>query len=156
MLTACQTDERYYETVEHYTKRITAEHAGLLAASERRIMATTNSWTKSYRLPLRVRAVPCVRWFATGNERSIKKALRDCRSIGKKVSDGYGRVKEWTTEPADDYSWVAPSPDGMVLMRTLPVDPWLPDGLLGYRKSFGAPSPPYWHPERFTEILIPC
>lgn len=145
------------ETVEYVCKRISTENAELLATQERKVVSTTNSWTKSYRLPLRIRQVMCVRWFCMGNERNLKKALRDVKAIGKKVSDGYGRVKEWVTEPArEDCSWYAPSPSGLVLMRTLPVGDWLPKDLLGCRRHFGACCPPYWHPERFTEVVEPC
>lgn len=149
------------ETIEHVNKRIGVEYASLLAERERKVVTTTNSWTKSYRLPLRVRSIACVRWFCVSNERNLRKALRDVHAIGKKVADGYGRVREWTTEAAaGDWSWFARHEEGTVLMRTLPLlrkeQPWLPGNLIGHRRHFGACTPPYWHPERFTEIVVPC
>ncbi len=149
------------ETVDYINKRLGVEHASLLSVAERKVVNTTNCWTKSYRLPLRIRAVPCVRWFCVGNERNLRKALRYVHAIGKKVADGYGRVREWTTETArGDCSWFAPHESGTILMRPLPLQvearPWLPDNLMGCRQHFGACVPPYWHPDRFTEIVIPC
>ena len=74
-----------------------------------------------------------------------------------RLSDGYGVVREWTVERIDaDLSWFAPSEVGPVLMRPLPVGPWLPDNLTGARRDFGACVPPYWHPERYGEIVVPC
>lgn len=145
------------ETVEHINKRIATEAADLLVPSERKIVTTTNTWTKSYRLPLRVRAVPCVRWFCNGNRREILKLLRNIHGVGKKVADGYGRISKWeASEADDDYSLYARHDAGAVLMRPLPDCPMLPKGLLGYRIDFGACTPPYWHPERYTDILAPC
>lgn len=146
-----------HETVEHVGKRIVVEHAGLLAPNERKVVSTTNSWTKSYRLPLRVRAVSLVRWACVGDRRTILKAMRDVKAVGKKVADGYGRVAKWEAEESDvDLSWFAPHDSGTLLMRVLPLGDWLPQDLLGARRSFGACTPPYWHPERATEIVEPC
>ena len=133
------------------------EHAGLLAPESRIVVSTTNSWTKSYRLPMRIRRIESVRWFAIGHRREMLKVLRRIDFLGKKPSVGYGRVASWTIDPIDDdYSWFAPGPAGPVLMSTLPAEAPLPAGLIGYRRSFGAPVPPYWHPDRYTEILVPC
>jgi hypothetical protein len=157
---ACCSDPIYpvpaRDGVEHVAKRIAVEDASLLRPDRRLVISTANSWTKSYRLPLRVRTVDRVCWFAVGNAETLK-LLRGVSALGKKKSVGYGRVRGWTAEDAPgDYSWYAPSEHGPVLMATLPAGPWLPEGLLGARRSFGAVVPPYWHPSRYTEILIPC
>lgn len=146
------------EHVEHYAKRIEPDNAGLLSPEARSIMATTNTWTKSYRLPLRVRLVSQVAWFAVGNRRSILGLLRrDVHAIGKKVSIGYGWVREWVVDRADaDLSWFAPTEHGTLLMRPLPVHDRLPADLIGGRLDFGACCPPYWHPDRYGEIVTPC
>lgn len=146
------------EAVEHIGKKIGVEHAGLLAEKSRIVVATGNSWTKSYRIPLRIRTVDRVAWFAVGNRREILKILqRHILSIGKKVADGYGRVSEWTVErTAEDCSWYARHERGRVLMRPLPIVSGVPSGLVGFRQDFGAACPPYWHPERYTEIVVPC
>lgn len=145
------------ETVEHIGKRIATEEAGLLAERERRVVSTTNSWTKSYRLPLRVRAAALVCWFCVGNRREILKLLKRVNSLSKKRSVGYGRVSKWeAVEVESDCSWFAPHENGQVLMRVLPQGPWLPADLVGYRKDYGSCCPPYWHPERHCEVVTPC
>lgn len=146
------------EDNEYVCKRIGVEHAILLDPRARLVVSTTNSWTKSYRLPLRIRVLDRVRWFAAGNRHAVLSLLRrEVKAIGKKVADGYGRVSWWEVEPAvADYSWFAPSPAGEVLMRPLPLGPWLPENLVGARRDYGACSPPYWHPDRYGEIIVPC
>ena len=145
------------DAVDYICKRIAVENSDLIARDERKIISTTNSATKSYRLPLRIRLVDRVCWFASGNRRNVKKTLHDANAIGKKVSNGYGRVKEWIIEETkEDCSWFAQG----VLMRTLPalIDgcKWLPENLAGWKKHFGACCPPYWHQDRFTEVVQPC
>ena len=145
------------ETVEHICKRIGVEDATLLAEDARVIVTTSNSWTKSYRLPLRCRVIKSVAWFAEGNRREVFQLVKRARAIGKKIADGYGVVQEWVVDRVDtDFSWFAPSDFGLVLMRPMPIGPILPKDLVGGRRDFGAACPPYWHPERYTEIVVPC
>ena len=46
------------------------------------------------------------------------------------------------------------------IMRTLPAEIddtlFLPKNLVGFRRGFGACTAPFWHPDRFTEIVLPC
>lgn len=146
------------DTVEYVAKRIAVEEAGLLAPNERKVVSTTNAWTKSYRLPLRVMAVPLIRWFAVGTRREILRLLqREIHAVGKKIADGYGRVKEWVVEHAEhDCSWYAPHESGKVLMRPMPMGDWLPPDLLGWRPGYGSVVAPYWHPDRYCERIEPC
>lgn len=145
------------ESVEHVAKRVGVENAAMLDPSSRVVVATTNSWTKSHRLPLRMRLVERVAWFAVGYRRELLKVLRRVEFLGKKRSIGNGRVAGWSVERCElDCSWFAPSDRGPVLMATLPAGDWLPAGLAGYRNGFGGCCPPYWHPERYTEIVVPC
>jgi hypothetical protein len=146
------------EYVEHVNKRIGVEHAGLLAPSARLVVSTTNSWTKSYRVPQRMRRIDRVCWFAVAYRRALLKALREnIDFLGRKRSIGNGKIESWEiTHAADDYSWFAPSNAGTVLMATLPHHAGLPPDLVGYRRDFGGVVPPYWHPDRYTEIVVPC
>jgi hypothetical protein len=146
------------ETVEHVSKRLSVEEATLLHPAQRLVVTTTNAWTKSYRLPLRVLAVDRVCWFAVGTGHEIRSLLRRCvHAVGKKAAHGYGRVKEWVVERAGgDYNWYAPHERGKVLMRPLPSGKWLPKDLVGWRPGYGAVCAPYWHPERYCERVEPC
>ncbi len=145
------------EWVDHYGKQLSVENASMLAEDKRLVVATGNSTYKSYRLPLRVRRVDKVVWFCKGTRRAIKSLLRSVTSLGKKRSQGYGRVARWELEYVDgDSYWFADSDAGRVLMRPLPQCGELPSDLIGCKQDFGACAAPYWHPERYREIMLPC
>lgn len=114
---------------------------------------------KSFRLPLRLRLVDRIVWFAVLREMPsvLRHLLKDIRNIGKKTSQGHGVVAGWDIEIIEsDLSWYAPSDDGPVLMRTLPHEMEHPHGLLGARRYFGGCVAPYWQRDFWTEILEPC
>jgi hypothetical protein len=159
-----------YEYVDHFAMRIDAGNVGpLMAETGPQTIQHGSTATKAMFRPLRVRVVERVVWFCVahgsqsgGTKRSpqgcLRKVLREIAGLGKKVAYGYGRVAKWEVEPFHaDWSWFAPSDAGPVLMRALPrrlIE--LPERLQGYRESFGAVAPPYWHPERYMEIVEPC
>lgn len=146
-----------HETVQHFAKRLAVEYASLLEPKRRLMVATGNAKFKSYRLPLRIRAVGRVVWFGVGDPDGVLDVLQDVVSIGKKRSFGYGRIARWSIESiGTDYSWYAPTDAGQVLMRPLPYCDELPDDLIGYRRDFGAVQPPMWHPDRYMERVVPC
>ena len=145
------------ELAEKINKQTAGVEAGLLDPGHRRIFTTNAGWTKSYRLPLRVRLIFEVAWFAVGHREGCQAALNLCPAIGKKIAVGYGRVNRWEIdEVEEDWSWFAPTEQGPILMATLPRGDWIPAGLIGSRIDFGACCPPYWHPERYTEVVTPC
>jgi hypothetical protein len=101
-------------------------------------------------------------WLCVGDRREILKLLRLVPAVGKKVADGYGRVVRWEVERTGTaahrwWPWWVESEAGPVLMRPLPAA-WggLPRGLVGFRRDYGACADPYWHPDRWGEILTPC
>lgn len=147
-------DERH----EYVHKRFSVENAAMLHPDERTKIAVGNSWTKNYRLPLKVVNAERVVWYVGGSKRRpLKSLLRSVHAIGKKRSDGYGRVLCWEFEEVEqDWSWFAPSTAGMVLMRVLPFAETLFRDVVGYRRYFGGFAPPYWHPDRFLDIAVPC
>lgn len=145
------------EWVTHFVKRIDASRAGLLRPDRRLQVCHTNGWTKAYRLPLRTWTVPAVGWLCVGNRRGLWELLPEVRQLGAKLRHGHGRVLRWRVEPADaDCSWFAPYERGQVLMRSLPWGDWLPGDLVGARREFGACCPPYWHRDRYAEVVVPC
>jgi len=144
-------------TREHFAKRLAVEQSDLLHPSKRRIVAVGNSTFKSYRLPLTVRHVASITWFAVAHRRPVKSLLRSIHSVGHKRSQGYGRVREWVFERIEeDYSWFVPSESGPVLMRSLPWCDEIPENIIGAKRDFGACQPPMWHPDRFVDIVVPC
>lgn len=151
--------------VAHFAKRIGVEYAGLLAPGERKAVVTTNTWTKSYRLPLRTRVVGRVAWLCVGERRGLRSLLKLVHAVGSKTAHGFGRVAGWAVErvgdgsvPHDRWPWWLDSDAGPVLMRPLPVGPGCPDwpAFAGARRDFGAVVPPMWHPGQFCEAVTPC
>jgi CRISPR type IV-associated protein Csf3 len=143
---------------EFFGKRLGVEHASLIDPRDRKVVAMGNATYRSYRLPLRVRAIRRVVWWvASDRRRAIKQLLRKITSIGKKRSIGYGAVAKWDVDQCDiDMSWFAPTEKGTILMRPLPNCDELPADLAGACPDFGAVQPPYWHPQRYVERMIPC
>jgi hypothetical protein len=165
------------ESVDKISRRFPSERAQDLHESRRVQVATTGGELKSYHLPIRVVHAQTVTWFCVGRGKpkkglsrdgnplqgrsgggcEVRKLLRGITSIGDRTNIGYGRVSQWTVEPAaEDWSWFAPSESGVVLMRVLPIDMALPEKIIGYRKWFGGVVPPYWGREYYTECVQPC
>jgi len=142
---------------EYYAKRFAADETDLVAPEQRRVIAVGNGTLKSYRLPNRVRRVERIAWICRGHRRPILQLLRRAKSIGKDRSQGYGRVAEWTAEHVDcDDWWFSRHDAGSVLMRSLPACDELPRDLIGFRRDYGACVGPLWHPDRYTELVVPC
>jgi len=148
------------DTVRYVAKRIGTQRVEQVHPVARGVLNTTGGWTKSYRLPMRQRAARAVVWFAFGHGSAIRKELQRIEALGKKTSIGGGVVAKWEVTPIDqDYSWTAYNleQNARVLMRTLPVEALATLGdCIGWKRSFGACVAPYWHPDRYTEIIEPC
>jgi hypothetical protein len=145
---------------EYIAKRIGVEYSGLVSNGERRVVTTTNSWTKSYRLPLRVRNVDRIAWLCVGTRREILNVLDNVCAVGKKTAHGYGRVAKWECESWGDethdrWPWWIDGETGPVLMRPIPFIEGLP-AFVGAKRDYGACSDPYWHPDKYGEIVVPC
>lgn len=144
------------DTHEHFCRSIASEDFS--DCNQRIKIATTGGEHRSYRLPLRIRLVPSIVWFAVGWRAPLLKELRGVTAIGKKPSHGFGRVQSWeVTEWEHDWSWFAPVDGGTLLMRPLPAEtPNLPADLVGYRKWHGGVVPPYWQQDLFCAMVEPC
>lgn len=92
---------------------------------------------RSCRVPLMVVLVPELVWYAVGNRYEVEWLLQYITHIGKKRSQGYGRVARWTVERAEeDLSSLRPIPD--------------PEGdfEMGVR-------PPYWMRDNWRRVRMP-
>lgn len=142
----------------HYTSQYPIAQTGLLRPKELTKIVTGGGRYKSFRLPLRTRLIERVVWFAALREKPsrLRGLLSSVHGLGKKQGYGYGAVAEWLVEPLDDdWSWIAPSEAGPVLMRPLPISA-APKGLLGCRRDFGGVVGPYWQREFWRERVTPC
>lgn len=150
------------EHAAHYTSAFPLDKAEHLHESDRSQLRQGGGRFKSFRLPLRMRLIDRIVWFAAlrpmpSVASEVRKLLKVFHHIGKKTSQGHGVVAEWIVERIDaDYSWYAESEAGPVLMRPLPAEMEHPSGLLGARRSFGGCVGPYWQRDFWTEIVEPC
>lgn len=143
----------------HFTSAFPIEKYEYLHEKERSKVRQSGGRFKSFRIPLRMRLVDRIVWFAVLRDQMtvLRRLLKQIHHIGKKSSQGHGIIKEWIVEGVDnDYSWYATSGDGTVLMRPLPADMDHPSDLIGYRKTFGGFVGPYWQRDFWREIYEPC
>lgn len=141
---------------EHFARRFDPDPA-VIAPDERKVFASNSGEFRSYRLPLRVRLIERVAWFCVGEAHKVRALLKDVKYLGKKTSQGFGRVMGWTVEHTDiDAAWFAESEAGPVLMRPLPLGDHLPAGFIGSRRWFGGIVPPYWDRRYMAEAVVPC
>jgi hypothetical protein len=163
-VSACVLSEVADDRHKHFHRRFPInESAEILTAGDRGMVATANHWTKSYRLPLRVRLVQSLSWIVDLRMRpcDLLSLVGGVTHLGTKHNQGYGAVDpgSWKCEARPELDgcwWFAPHAAGPVLMRPLPVGDWLPENLQGARRDFAACTPPFWHPDRFTEVVLPC
>lgn len=64
---------------------------------------TMRGFFKAYRNPLVYHTIPEVVFYASGDKAEIERLLKEnIAYLGKKSSQGYGKVKEWTVEIIDE------------------------------------------------------
>lgn len=89
---------------------------------------------KNYRMPITVFLIPELSWYLVGDLEEVKALLEDITAIGKKTSQGYGKIRKWVVEPwLEDLSHLRamPDPEG--------------DDIWGIR-------PPYWAPQNQVKV----
>ena len=145
-----------FEDVAYINKRFTTSQAHEIESSKRKTILTASGSYKMQRRPLKTSIVKTVTYFCNGDMQETKKLLKKVTSIGKTRNMGYGRVDKWDAfEIEHDYSITANNKEDTILMRTIPKH-FLTDDIIGYRVSHGSFRPPYWHPDNYGEIAIPC
>lgn len=91
---------------------------------------------KNYRMPIITYLIPKLEWYAVGDRAEIERLLSGVTHIGKKRSQGFGRVSRWTVK-----EW----PEDLSSLRAIPD----PEGEeMGIR-------PPYWLAWQWTTAKIP-
>jgi len=145
------------EWVDYHAKRLESDKAALLLREDqRKKLLVASGPYKMRRAPARIRLVNVVVYFVRGDRKEINKLTKKIRFLGKHTNIGYGMVERWEFfETEEDLSIYAVRTGKRVLMKTLPAGECLRD-VCGYRLSYGAASPPYWHPENYSKIGVPA
>lgn len=114
---------------------------------------------KAYWMPVPITLTHTLAWHAVGDPDAIRDILAPITSIGKKRSQGEGRIRSWSITPAPDldpHTASHLSPTG-TLGRPCPEacltqHPDVIDGGPGYATI----RPPHMHPSRRTEVRLPA
>lgn len=102
---------------------------------------------KAYNMPVFYKVVDKIIWYVVGNKKEIENILSIALYIGKKSSQGWGRVKKWKVEIIDeDYSVHKYNK----LTRGIPIDN---NEIKGKVINYGF-RPSYWQKENQTWIRI--
>lgn len=147
----------FAEYSENMAKRFDTDTCALLLnkKSSGKKLLTSSGPYKARFVPKRVRVIDTIKWFARGDRKEMNKLLRKVIALGTGRAYGYGQVDRWEYEEQEaDNSIFAMHQGKKVVMKTLPIQ--AAKGATGYKHSYGGAFPPYWHPETFMEVAIPC
>lgn len=113
---------------------------------------TARGMYKAFDTPLAYISTPKIVFYAVGNKPEVERLLKTRIShVGKKRSQGYGRIGEITVEDcAVDYSVFRDD----VLQRPIPASgcPW---GFADPVEAYYAYKPPYWRRGNLTPCFMP-
>jgi CRISPR type IV-associated protein Csf3 len=140
------------EGQDHWNKRFDNALADLVdfGGKRGRVIVEKGEY-KAYHMPVHYYAAAGVEWFCIGDRAEIARLLATCTHIGKKASQGWGRVAGWQVEPwAED--WTVRR-DGL-LTRAVPIQDALP-GEAGRLMFYGL-RPPYYRKENQLPVVMPA
>ena len=107
---------------------------------------------KEYRMPLPLQS--CLQWeaYCRGNKKAITENIKCIHSIGKKRTQGFGRIASWEiNDTRDDY----PYWHNGKMIKSFPVDgyiPKIPADIIFSRYTRGW-TPPYWLETAWTTCI---
>ena len=130
---------------EYWHKRAPEDRMDL--ATKQRMETRRGRW-KEYRVPLSTIRTPELRAVCIGNPEEVSRLLQECSHVGKKSSQGFGRVLEWSVSLlGEDESVVRgsalkarPVPARYLLEKEGEIR--LVGGVSYTRRSW---TPPHWH-----------
>ncbi|MBW2084456.1 MAG: hypothetical protein JRI54_00270 [Deltaproteobacteria bacterium] len=134
---ACGKPQR--EEIVHWHKRLDFDDAQKYIdfGKKRGKVNVKSGQYKNYRMPLVTYLMPKLEWYAVGEKNKIEILLKYVTHIGKKRSQGFGRVVRWT---------VGEWPEDLSYLRAIPDENG--DVEMGIRS-------PYWLAWQWTRVLIP-
>ena len=145
------------EWVDRSSKRLDSDMiALLLSPGERKSIGTTSGSYKQRYAPIRIRLIDRICWFFRGDKYEVRRILKSVFAVGQYRKIGYGIVHSWEYEEIEkDFSIFADEGTNRILMKTIPAGNEVKN-VIGYRLGFGGVCSPYWHPENYMEIAVPC
>lgn len=126
-----------------WEKRVATDHIDIVDMGRSKNITIGSGRYRLYHMPVFYIAALYVDWYAVGELDAVDGLLSDVWAIGKKTSQGWGRVWRWQVEEwAEDWS----VQQGGEWMRAVPIMGSFDVGniqLYGFR-------PPYWKTENQT------
>lgn len=139
---------KYVESQEYWNKRFDYSDA------ERRTKADSVDSTlgqyKGYHQRVVIRSTKTLIWYVRGDKRRIQDLLATCVGIGKKTSQGYGSILDWSVNvAAEDNSVFCAN----ILMRAVPMT-FCAQPNNAYSATRGV-RPSYWDRTHWTQVWTP-
>lgn len=132
------------EGKDHWNCRLDTKHLDLVDFGKLKARVDIGAGAyKSHHMPIFYRHALHVDWYVMGIESELAELLIHCTHLGKKTSQGWGRVAQWEiNRQTEDWSVLGP---GGRLMRAIPAERGV---LTGFRPS-------YWEPRNQATCEAP-
>lgn len=139
------------EGKDYWNKRFDSQFANLVDFGKRRgkVIIEQGEY-KAYHMVIFYRVARWIEWYCVGDKAEIEYLLSTVTHVGKKLSQGWGRVSSWTVEQwAEDWSvW-----RGGQLMRGIPAED-APPGMPYNIGNYGI-RPSYWKRSNQKMLVMP-
>jgi len=140
------------EGKDHWNKRFDAQFAHLVDFRGRRGKVVIEQGRyKAYHMPVFYRAALWAEWHCVGDRVEIEYLLSTATNLGKKGSQGWGRVRRWQIEPWPD-DWSIWRDDE--LMRGVPFEDTREAGRPFDIAHYGI-RPSYWKQDNQMMLAMP-
>lgn len=138
------------EGTDYWNKRFDSQFADLVDFDGRRgkVIIEQGAY-KAYHMPVFYRAALWICWYCVGDRAEIEHLLCTVTHLGKKRSQGWGRVASWDVQPwPEDWSvWK----EGQ-LVRGVPIEDAGPGG---HNLLYYGIRPSYWHRNNQMPLMMP-
>lgn len=140
------------EGIDHWNKRFDASLASLVDFNDRRGKVIVEQGRyKAYHVPVFYRAALWIEWYCVGDRVDVEALLSTVTHVGKKASQGWGRVWRWeVAETGADWSvW-----RNNRLMRGIPAPEATIPGRT-FNLTWHGLRPPYWLKDNQALLAMP-
>jgi CRISPR type IV-associated protein Csf3 len=137
---------------DYWNKRFDSKYADLVDFGKRRGKVVVEQGRyKAYHMPIFYRSALWIEWFCVGDETEIRYLLSIVTHLGKKASQGWGRVYRWIVEPCDE-DWSVWREN--TLMRGIPVEDVIGSDRAYHIAHYGI-RPSYWNRHNQMPLVVP-
>lgn len=139
------------EGKDHWNKRFDEKYSDLVDTGRKRVVSVKSGQYKSYHMPIFYRVALYVEWYAVACKQSLELLLSTVTHLGKKRSQGWGRVRRWEIRRWD-HDWSVWRDDE--LMRGIPAEHAVERGGSFNLANYGV-RPSYWKSNNQMLLAMP-